>query len=107
MLVHKYYINRVSLSQDYIPSKCFYAIFQCSAKQKERVVFVLTLKKFDLHQKSYLGNMLDECYLFSLFWYKKESPPQTVPRDKSKPCPNVSKMKVQINEKSNNTTSKI
>ena len=27
-LLHKYYINRVSSSQDYIPLKCFYAAFQ-------------------------------------------------------------------------------
>ena len=30
-LAHNYYINRVSLSQDYTPSKCFYAVFQYSA----------------------------------------------------------------------------
>ena len=33
MLVYKYYINRVSLSQDHIPSKCFYAVFQWSTKR--------------------------------------------------------------------------
>ena len=28
LVVYKYYTNRVSLSQDYTPSKCFYANFQ-------------------------------------------------------------------------------
>ena len=32
-LVHKYYINRVSLSQDYIPSKFFYDVFKYSANR--------------------------------------------------------------------------
>ena len=32
-VVHKYYINRVSLSQDYISSKCFYAVFKLSANR--------------------------------------------------------------------------
>ena len=27
MLIHKYYINRVSWSQDYIPKKCCYTVF--------------------------------------------------------------------------------
>ena len=33
MLVHKYYISRVSLSQDYIASKCFYVVVQQSANR--------------------------------------------------------------------------
>ena len=32
-LVHKYYINRVSLTQDYIPLKCFYDVFKYSANR--------------------------------------------------------------------------
>ena len=33
MQVHMYYINRVSLSQDYITLKCSYAVFQCRANR--------------------------------------------------------------------------
>ena len=32
-LVHKYFINRVSLTQDHIPSKCFDAVFKYSANR--------------------------------------------------------------------------
>ena len=34
-LVHKCYIHRVSLSQVYIPSKCFYAVFQYCASRHD------------------------------------------------------------------------